>query len=152
MLNRTIEKTLGSPAVARNVVQWATKSAATISNGSYYALITAKVFTAFMFEGTVDRLGEILCSTWNQRGPRPSHELARQPLAERHKAVRGFLQMDNSGREYQDLSLLVDRLLIFRDSFAHPKACQENCPGQGAVRLGPDPSHLVGSGDRRQQD
>jgi hypothetical protein len=33
--------------------------------------------------------------------------------------------MDNSGREYQDISFLVDRLLTFRDSFAHPKACQE---------------------------
>ena len=70
MLNRTIEKTLRTPAVARNVVQWAMKSVATTPNGSYYALITAKVFTAFMFEGTVDRLGETLCPTWNQLGPR----------------------------------------------------------------------------------
>ena len=101
------------------------KSAANIPNGSYYALITAKVFTAFMFEGVVNHLGEKLCSTWNKSDPSPKKALARQPLTERHKKVRRFLQLDNSGRQYEDISVLVDRLLKFRDSFAHPKICQQ---------------------------
>src|ERR1700682_2106861 len=125
MIKRTIEKTLSTPAVARNTVQWAMKSAASIPIGSYYALITAKIFTAFMFEGVVDHLGEILSSTWKQPDPGRNNALARRPLAERHKAVRRFLQLDMDGRQYFDISILVERRLTFRDSCAHPKVCQQ---------------------------
>jgi hypothetical protein len=125
MIKRTVEKTLSTPAVARNTVRWAMRSAASVQTGSYYALITARVFTAFMFEGVVDHLGEKLCSTWKQPNQRRNVALARQPLAERHKAVRRFLQLDNGIKQYQDISRIVDRLLTFRDSFAHPKVCRE---------------------------
>jgi hypothetical protein len=97
------------------------KSAAKIPTGQYYALITAKVFTAFMFEGVIHHLGEKLCSTWNQ-GPKP---LAFRDLSKRHKAIHCFLQLDNSGAEYQHIGPLVSRLVEFRDSFAHPKVCQQ---------------------------
>jgi hypothetical protein len=40
----------------------------------------------------------------------------------RHKAVRSLLALDNSGPEYEDIRCLVDRLIEFRDCFAHPKA------------------------------
>jgi hypothetical protein len=130
MIHRTIEKNLSTPAVARQTARWAMRSASNNPNGSYYALITAKVFTAFMFEGVVDHLGEILCSTWSEPGPGPNNQgqrtrLARQPLVERHKAVRRLLQLDNGSRQYQDIHGLVGRVLSFRDSFAHPKGIQE---------------------------
>ena len=130
MIERTTKKWLSTPAVARHTARWAIESAASNPAGSYYALITAKVFTAFMFEGVVDHLGEILCSTWNNPRPRtnnrcPKSALSHGKLVEKHKTVRCLLQLANSSSEYQDIQLLVDRLLRFRHSFAHPKAHQQ---------------------------
>jgi len=47
--------------------------------------------------------------------------MAREPLDARHKAVRSLLALDNGGQEYEDIRCLVDRLIEFRDCFAHPK-------------------------------
>jgi hypothetical protein len=125
MIERITDKRVSTPAFARNVVGWAIKSAPSASSPaeSDYALITAKVFTAFMVEGTVDHVGERLCSTWNLLPEKKA--LARQSLEERHKTVRGFLGLDNSGGEYQEIRLLIGRLIAFRDSFAHPKLHRE---------------------------
>jgi hypothetical protein len=125
MLKRTIEKTVNTPAYARITARWALRSAATTPTGSYYPLITAKIFTAFMFEGAIDYLGETLCPTWNTSSSRPNRAPAWQPLAERHKAVRRLLNLDNGNREYDDIRAIVDRLFRFRDSFAHPKVLEQ---------------------------
>jgi len=58
VIERVIDKRLSTPAFARNTVAWAIKSAAASPVGSHYVLITAKVFTAFMFEGVVDRVAK----------------------------------------------------------------------------------------------
>jgi hypothetical protein len=125
MLKRTIEKTVNTPAYARITARWALRSAATTPTGSYYPLITAKIFTAFMFEGAIDYLGETLCPTWNTSSSRPNRAPAWQSLAERHKAVRRLLNLDNGNREYDDIRAIVDRLFRFRDSFAHPKVLEQ---------------------------
>ena len=126
LIARTGDRYISTPAVARQAVGWALKSAADTPNGSYFALIAAKVFTAFMFEGIIHHLGEKLCPNWNDpivgpdnKNPRPA--LARQPLAERHKAVRRLLGLVNSDRQYQEIQSLAARLTLFRDCFAHPK-------------------------------
>ena len=67
MIARTIDKTISTPAVARNGSSWALRSAASVSNGSDYAAITEKIFTAFMFGGVVHHFGETLCSSANNR-------------------------------------------------------------------------------------
>lgn len=126
MIERVIDKRLSTPAFARNTVAWAIKSAAASPVGSHYVLITAKVFTAFMFEGVVDRVVERLCSIWNSPPEKKGRTaLSHQSLGERHKTVRDFLGLDNGGSQYQEIRLLVGGLLTFRDSFAHPKLCRE---------------------------
>ena len=147
MFARTIDKTLSTPAVARKTASWAIESAAGKPTGSYYALITGKVFTAFLFEGVVNHLGETLCPTWNEFRSREVHgwiarcrdflcrvlgckenkkcPLSREPLAEKHRTVRRLLHRKNDGREWQEIQSTVNRVFRFRDSFAHPKVFQE---------------------------
>jgi hypothetical protein len=110
-MSLTRDQVISVPAQARYTVQWALKSAAATSIGGYYAVLTAKVFTAFMFEGVIHHLGQILCSTWD----------GRKPIKERHKAVRSILKLDNGGEEYQAIKPVIDRIFAFRDLFAHPK-------------------------------
>jgi hypothetical protein len=124
VVDRVTDKRVSAPALARNVASWAIKSAVS-SPANKYALITAKVFTAFMVEGTVDLVGERLCSTWKSLPENGRTALARQPLEDRHKKVRGLLGLDNSGCEYREIRLLVGPLITFRDSFAHPKLHRE---------------------------
>src|SRR5579872_3095941 len=147
MIARTTSKTLSTPAVARSTARWAIDSSARNPTGSYYALVTANVFTAFMFEGVINHLGEKLCSTWNELRIREVRgwiarcrlllrrafgckedkktPLAREPLAEKHKAVRCLLKLDNGGKEYQEIRRAVNRIFRFRDSFAHPKILRQ---------------------------
>jgi hypothetical protein len=147
MFARTIDKTLSTSAVACKTAHWAIESAAENPNGSYYALITARVFTAFIFEGVINHLGETLCPTWNELRSREVRcwiarcraflrravgcmedkkpPLAREPLAEKHKIIRRLLKLDNGGREYQEIQPSVHRAFKFRDGFAHPKLLQE---------------------------
>ena len=147
MFARTVDKTLSTPAVARKTAWWAIESAAGNPTGSYYALVTAKTFTAFMFEGVINHLGETLCPTWNElrsrevrgriarcraflrrvvgRSEEKKPPLAREPLRDRHKTIRGFLGRDNSGKEYQEIQPAVKRTFRSRDGFAHPKLFQK---------------------------
>jgi hypothetical protein len=125
MLKRTIEKTVSTPAYARITARWALRVAAATPSGSYYPLITAKVFTAFMFEGAIDYLGGTLCPNWNASSSVPSRAPARQPLDDRHKAVRRLLDLDNGTKEYADIRALTGRIFRFRDSFAHPKVLEK---------------------------
>jgi hypothetical protein len=125
-MTRTGEKFISTPAMAREVARRAIQRASYEERGSFWELVTAKVFTAFMFEGVIHHLGEKLEPQWNsprERGvsqkPRPA--LARKPLDVRHRAVRSLLSLDNEGPEYEDIRCLVSRLIEFRDCFAHPK-------------------------------
>jgi hypothetical protein len=79
-----------------------------------------------MFEGVVHHIGKKLSQGWNSPRERsvsqkPRVAMAREPLDVRHKAVRSLLALDNGGPEYEDIRCLVDRLIEFRDCFAHPK-------------------------------
>jgi hypothetical protein len=145
MIERTIDKRLSTPAVARQTARWAIRSVAQNPIGSYHALITAKVFTAFMFEGVINHLGERLCPTWND--PRPARasgkcrpSLSREPVDQKHKSVRQFLDLDNSGGQYQCIRPIVGRLFRFRDCFAHPKALQDSKEDRVESDLTPIPS------------
>ena len=114
-----------------------------------------------MFEGVINHLGETLCPTWNElRGNEvrgwiarcraflcraigcksdKKPPLAREPLVQKHKTIRGLLELENGGREYQEIQPAVNRVFKFRDSFAHPKLLQETIeysvqlPDLGAV-------------------
>ena len=66
-----------------------------------------------MFEGAIDYLGETLCPTWNISSSRPNKAASRQPLAERHKAVRRLLNLDNGNKEYDDIRAIVDGFPTF---------------------------------------
>jgi len=130
MIARTGEKHLSTPAAARAAARWAITTAAIEPNGSFYALLTARVFTAFMFEGVVHHLGETLCPVWGKPRPRSDGQrerppLERQSVEERHKVVRRLLRMHNGGTEYQAIRMVVGRIVLFRDRFAHPKAHQQ---------------------------
>jgi hypothetical protein len=139
MINRTIDKTVSTPAFARLTVHWAIRSADKNPTDGYYPLITARVFAAFMFEGTIHHLGEVLCSTWNEP-VNGSTAMAREGLNDRHKNVRRFLAMDNGGREYQDVQRIVLPLFSFRDSFAHPKVLQKTIEDRLSCELEPMPA------------
>ena len=56
------EKSVSTPACAREVARRAILSAEAEPVGSYWPLISAKVFTAFMFEGVIHHLGVTLFS------------------------------------------------------------------------------------------
>jgi hypothetical protein len=121
---RPREETFSDISTSRLTAGWAIRQAAKKEIGSYYALVTARVFTAFMFEGVIHRLGETLCHTWNEGQPE-SCPMARRGLNERHKAVRRMLEMNNSGSEYREIRPALDRLFSFRDTLAHPKVRHE---------------------------
>jgi hypothetical protein len=120
---------------------WALESATQIEKGSYYALITAKVFTIFMFEGVIHHLGETLSPSWSERiGKKPV--AARESLPDRHKTVRRLLGRSNDASDFQSIQTLVQRLTDFRDSLAHPKVVRETfkrtvkSPDEAKMELG----------------
>ena len=125
-MNRTGERFVSTPAAAREVARRAIQRASDEEKGSFWELVTARVFTAFMFEGVVHHIGGKLSPTWDAQrergaGQKARPALAREPLDVRHKAVRSLLDLDNGGSEYEDIRCLVKRLIKFSDSFAHPK-------------------------------
>jgi hypothetical protein len=64
-MTRTGEKFISTPAMVREVARRAIQRASDEEKGSFWELVTAKVFTAFMFEGVVHHLGEKLSPEWN---------------------------------------------------------------------------------------
>lgn len=117
---RQTESIIKTPTYAKQVARWAIEFAEGQGFGEVYAKITAKLFTAFMFEGVIHTVGEALISDWcvSENGQRP---IERQPLAEKHKLVRRKLGFDNGTAEYQQKRNVIERLIGFRDTFAHPK-------------------------------
>lgn len=144
MLDRTTEITLVTAGVALRTARWAVQSAIANPESCEYALITSKVFSAFMFDGVVECLGEKLCSTWKESRPapmgrRPRPALSHEPLRVRHRAVRGLLKMNSGDREFQEVRPLVEGFVRFRDSFAHPKTYRETIQDRVRSECAPIP-------------
>lgn len=119
MVKARIKSELSTPALCRQVAAWALESA-DVSRSRRYALISARMFTTFMVEGTIHHLGEKLCATWNQkRGKRRAISFA--PLVERHRIVRRMLELPDDSGEHGQIEAMLVRLVTFRDEFAHPK-------------------------------
>lgn len=112
----TIEKELRTAAAAKLAVEWALAQ----EHKSQSASITAKMFTAFMFEGVVHRIGQVLDHDWETG----EHPPARRPLEERHRSIRKLVGLANGGQDYQAIQTTVAGLIRFRDHFAHPKLLQ----------------------------
>lgn len=122
---RTTNKELYTPAIARKTAMWAIKSAETTVENSDYALITARVFTAFMVEGVIQHIGAQTYRDWKKdrktsRGSKkPS--LERSGFVDQHKFIRKRIGLTNSSQDYREAQDLFERLMNFRDQFAHPK-------------------------------
>jgi len=124
MLFTTYDSRIVTAAVARRIARREVEAAVETPIGSSDKLIIARVFTTFMFEGTIHHLGETLCPTWNDQRQR-ARPFAYEPVVDRHKRVRRLLRLDNSGNEYKRIEAIINDLIDFRDSFAHPKVIEE---------------------------
>jgi hypothetical protein len=122
--------TVFTPTTALHLAEWAIESASTVATGQLYPLITARVFTAFMIEGTTNQLGEVLCADWdtapNASADEKKRALAWQKFPEGHRKVRSMLGLSNQSQDYEEIRKLLSGLIVFRDSFAHPKVLPVN--------------------------
>lgn len=88
-------------------------------------IIIANVFTAFMVEGVINYLGEILNSNWKVRpGKKEKRIWERSTLNEKLETVRE--QIGVVGESDFNPPGTIERFKVARDFFAHPKKIEMN--------------------------
>lgn len=143
---RVSEVTISTPCISKNVVRWSLEYVEEGGQRSYYALITARTFTAMMIEGVINHIGEVIIIDWNEQPVvrasalseftarlfkrlLPKYQIKlkqnfskeRMTIKEKHKAVRKAIGLNNGGSDYSEFAKLISEVFSFRDSHVHPK-------------------------------
>ena len=135
----TSEVTLSTPCHVRSIVKWQLTMAKK-ERESFYPLITARVFTAMMFEGVISYIGEIVISDWEDE-PETGRPKSHRNIGERHKMVRRAIKLSNDGEDYREISDIIHAVFKFRDRVAHPKVHTDTVTQSFAEKnLNPIPS------------
>lgn len=119
----TSNVTLSTPCHVKNIIRWSLKIADQ-EQEAFYPLITARIFTAMMFEGVISFIGETVIPDWNispENGRAKSHE----SIGKKHKMARLAINLSNDRNDYREKADKIDELFKFRDSLVHPQVIKE---------------------------
>jgi hypothetical protein len=125
--NSSEENILNAPTYCLLTARWQIKQIKKAEK-SDYPRMAAKMFTAFMAEGFLNELGQLLYPEWYKKDDKGNEKgLTTENILKKHCLVRTALaaktshKLPNKGREFQKIHDVLDELKKFRDAIAHPK-------------------------------